>query len=146
MKGAKVFVDTNVLIRGTISTAPYHQEAAKHIFERIDQGIEMWISRQIVREYIAQVTRPQKFMEPLPYTQLELQINSLYGLFKIADETASVTSELLKLIKVIPTGGKQIHDANIVATMLTYNIDTLITQNMEDMKRFDGKITLVPLI
>ena len=60
-------------------------------------------------------------------------------------ETAAVTARLLQLIKEYPTGGKQIHDANIVATMLVNGIDTLLTQNIDDMKRFENEITLIPL-
>jgi predicted nucleic acid-binding protein len=46
----------------------------------------------------------------------------------------------------VPTAGKQIHDANIVATMLVYSIDTLVTQNMDDMKRFAEYVNLLPLL
>jgi len=36
-----------------------------------------------------------------------------------------------------------VHDANIVATMLTYGIDTLLTLNIDDFKRFADKIMLL---
>ncbi|MBL8131909.1 MAG: hypothetical protein JNL42_08630 [Anaerolineae bacterium] len=42
-----------------------------------------------------------------------------------------------------PTSGKQVHDANLVATMLVYGIDTLLTINMDDLKRYMDRITLV---
>jgi hypothetical protein len=48
------------------------------------------------------------------------------------------------LLLAIPTQGKQVHDANIVATMLAYGIGTLFTLNIEDMKRFSGRIQLLP--
>ena len=63
--------------------------------------------------------------------------------FQIADETDITTRELLKLIQSYPIGGKQIHDANIVATMLAYDIDTLMTLNTSDFKRFSDQITLI---
>lgn len=59
---------------------------------------------------------------------------------------AATTAELLNLLREFPVGGKQIHDANIVATMLVHDIDTLVTQNIEDFKRFSGKIGLIPLV
>jgi len=52
----------------------------------------------------------------------------------------------LSLLKAYPTGGKQVHDANIVATMMVYQIDTLLTQNLDDMKRFSGIVKLLPLV
>ena len=44
-----------------------------------------------------------------------------------------------------PTLGKQVHDANIVATMLAHGIDMLLTLNVDDFKRFEDKITLISL-
>lgn len=38
-----------------------------------------------------------------------------------------------------------LHDANIVATMLAYNIPALLTNNTEDFARFAGVITFLPL-
>ncbi len=42
-------------------------------------------------------------------------------------------------------GGKQIHDANIVATMQVYNISHLFTLNIADFMRFSSFITLIEL-
>jgi hypothetical protein len=61
------------------------------------------------------------------------------------DETQAVTEQLLSLLRLYPTRGKQIHDANIVATMLAYDIDTLLTMNIDDFRRFSGQIHLVEL-
>ena len=49
----------------------------------------------------------------------------------------------MEILGVYPSGGKQIHDANIVATMLVYGIDTLLTLNVEDMKRFADRIKIL---
>jgi predicted nucleic acid-binding protein len=56
------------------------------------------------------------------------------SLFRIADETRDVTAHLLALLKIYPTRGRQVHDANVVAPMLAYGIDTLLTINADDMK------------
>jgi predicted nucleic acid-binding protein len=141
----KAFVDTNVLIRATIATAPLHKEAQQLIYSQWNNNVELWISRQVVREFIVNVTRPQPYAPTVMVGQLEQQVEMISTLFRVADETAPVTSKLLELLREFPTGGKQIHDANIVATMLVYGIDTLMTQNVEDMRRFVSKISLIPL-
>ena len=38
--------------------------------------------------------------------------------------------------------GKQIHDVNIVATMLAYDIPCLLTHNVKDFKRFGEVIRI----
>jgi len=72
-------------------------------------------------------------------------LDEIRNSFRIADETAEVTAQLLQLLKQYPTGGKQVHDANIVATMLVHGVDTLLTMNVVDFQRFQDRITLVPL-
>lgn len=39
--------------------------------------------------------------------------------------------------------GRQVHDANIVAVMLANGIDTLLTLNTADFKRYEDRITLL---
>ena len=46
------------------------------------------------------------------------QVNQFTERFQVADDTAAVTAQLVKLMGDFGIGGKQVHDANIVATML----------------------------
>ncbi|MBX3015254.1 MAG: hypothetical protein KF832_27290 [Caldilineaceae bacterium] len=64
----------------------------------------------------------------------------------MADENAATTTHLLQLLQTISIGGKQVHDANRVATMLVYGIDTLLTHNVADFVRFAHLITVMPLV
>ena len=45
--------------------------------------------------------------------------------------------------EVCRSGGKQIHDANIVATMLAYGERRLLTLNARDFRRYTDRIELV---
>lgn len=65
--------------------------------------------------------------------------------FNVAEDNAVATENLLTLLAQVPTGGKQIHDANIVATMQAYGITHLLTHNVSDFARFSHYITIVPL-
>lgn len=141
----RAFVDTNILLRATVSQFPQHEEAKSLVTGQIEAGIELWISRQVIREYIAQVTRPQLFMNPMTIDQVEAQLQAMRIVFQIADDTERVTAQLLRLLRDYPTGGRQVHDANVIATMLAYGIDMLLTTNIEDMKRFADRIGLVTL-
>ena len=140
---AKVFVGTNILLRATISRFPQHEQARLLVAQQIESDAELWVSRQVIREYIAQATRPQMFINPMSMVQVEAQIKSIRALFQIADDTEQVTTELLRLLATYPTGGKKVHDANVVATMLVNNIETLLTTNLKDLRRFSNEITLI---
>ena len=42
-------------------------------------------------------------------------------------------------------GGKQIHDANIAATMLAHDIPRILTNNVADFRRFEPAIGIIAL-
>ncbi len=58
-------------------------------------------------------------------------------------ENAFAPSEPLRISRRIDVGGKQIHDANIVATMLAYGERRLLTFNVADFRRYVDHIELV---
>jgi predicted nucleic acid-binding protein len=57
-----------------------------------------------------------------------------------------VTANLLHLLTTVPVAGRQVHDANIVATMLAHGVPKLLTHNTADFARFAAVITVVPLV
>lgn len=141
----RLFVDTNVLTRATITTAPLHEQASAMLADYYTDGVELWISQQIIREYVANATRPQIYSQPIEPRRVLEQVKRFREQFQIAQETIAVLDKLLSFVETIPMGGKQVHDANIVATMLTYGIETLLTHNISDFARFTHYINIVPL-
>ena len=141
-----VMVDTNVLVYAAIEDAPFHATAASAICRCVREGADFWISRQILREFVACLTRPQLFA-PLPSRSAVLQqAREWESRALVAEDSAHVTEILFDLLDRFPVGGKQVHDANIVATMLAHGISTLLTNNPADFRRFSRTITLRPLV
>lgn len=64
--GDPVFIDTNVLVYANVASAPLHQVAQEKTKAFFEAGVELWISRQVLREFIATLTRPQTFINPQP--------------------------------------------------------------------------------
>jgi predicted nucleic acid-binding protein len=143
--GNPVFIDTNVLVYASQIQSPFHQAAMEAIQGFYDAGVELWISRQILREYLATLTRTQQFSITLPIATVLEDIQYFLNRFLIAEDNSQVTERLLTLMETILIGGKQVHDANIVATMLVYGIPQLLTHNTGDFARFSGLITVLPL-
>lgn len=143
--GDRVFLDTNILVYANAAEAPLHQIALIAIETRYEAGVELWVSRQVLREYLVTFSRPQKFMNPRPISTVVERIRYFQSRFRVAEDNSAVTARLLDLVQQLPTSGKQVHDANIVATMLVYDIPTLLTHNTDDFIRFSSHITIVPL-
>jgi len=138
-----VFCDTNIVLRSSLEEIPEHAQVRAAIGWLHDSGTELWISRQIIREFCAVLTRPQTFTRPLPSATVLQLARALPTSYRVADETAEVTTALLALLDTIPCGGKQVHDANIVATMRAYGIGQLLTLNAADFRRFTPLIAVL---
>jgi predicted nucleic acid-binding protein len=139
------FVDTNVLVYAVSSGAPLHKRASEELRMRAESGQELWVSRQVLREYLAALSRPQTFTKPRPASELVSDIRYFLSHFRLAEEGHAVMEKLLELIEEVEIGGKQIHDANLVATMLAAGIPALLTHNVGDFVRFSEKIQVIPL-
>ena len=136
-----LFVDTNILVYANVIETPFHEQALSVINTAHQENRAIWISRQVIREYLVTLTRPQAF-DNLPKEIVLEQVKQFIKKLEVADDTASVSEELLQLLADFKVGGKQIHDANIVATMLAYDIPCLLTHNVKDFKRFESVIEI----
>jgi predicted nucleic acid-binding protein len=141
-----VFVDTNILVYASFPSAPLHEAARARLSEFENEGALFWTSRQVLREFLAATTRPGAIMPPPAPTALFQAVRQFEAEFRIADEDGGVTTLLLDLLKTQRVHGKQIHDANIVATMRRYGIPQLLTHNTGDFTRYVPVIGLLPLI
>lgn len=91
MTDAKAFIDTNILLRAVVRQMPLHKEAENLIQQMWNDGVELWISRQVIREFLVQVTHPRTFAPPLTVSQVTRQVEIIQTLFQIADESYTVT-------------------------------------------------------
>jgi predicted nucleic acid-binding protein len=140
------FIDTNILIYAALTSSPLHSEAIKALDDRERAGVELWISRQILREYLSALTRGGSSPPAVPVADLVADIMAFQRRYRIGEDGVLVTDQLLILVASVPVGGKQIHDANIVATMLAHGVRRLLTHNVADFSRFAPWIDVIPLV
>jgi predicted nucleic acid-binding protein len=143
--GSAVFIDTNVLLYTFASESAWHALARQRI-QILQQSIAaLWISRQVLRELLAAATRPGVLQEPNPVDRWLVAARELEGTMRIAEDDAQVTAHLLELLEAPGARGKQVHDANIVATMRRHEISYLLTHNTADFARYVPWIKTLPL-
>ena len=92
------------------------------------------------------MTRPGTTTPSPTFASLIPDIQSFTTRFRIAEDGPAVTAQHLSLLASVYCGGKQIHDANIVATMLAHGVPNLLTHNVGDFARFAAYITVIPLV
>ena len=70
-------------------------------------------------------------------------VQGLQATFNVAEDGPGVFGRLLQLLATYPGGGKQVHDANLVAAMLERRVARLLTFNAADFRRFKPLIEVV---
>ena len=138
-----MFVDTNILVNARIVEAQDHAIATATLDRAFQDREPVRISRQILREYLSVVTRPQTWQNAITYEEALDDVVGFVGTFEILEDGPLVTETLIALCHGVSAGGRQIHDANIVATMLAYGERRLLTFNTSDFRRYGDRIELV---
>jgi predicted nucleic acid-binding protein len=138
-----VLVDTNVLLTATTPARALHREALTVLNEWPDRGVPLWVSGQILREYLVVATRP------LDVNGLGLEVEAALanvaqfrGRVRLVDERVVVFEHLNRLVREIGCRGKQIHDANLVATALAHGAKRILTINVHDFRRFAAYVEI----
>lgn len=134
------FLDTNILVYASVDTSPFHIMALRAITELENTRQQIWISRQVMREYLATLVRPKI---GIPLGSLITAIRSFELRYQVAEDSPLVTAQLLTLLE--QGLSRQVHDTNIVATMIAYGIRRIVTNNPSDFTPFSSSITVVPL-
>ncbi len=143
--GSPVFIDTNVLIYASFPELSLSNVARHRLNALRGRELPVWTSRQVLREFLATATRPGTLSSMAPVHSIMEALHLWADQLTIAEEDAEVTQHLLALLVSPGARGKQVHDANIVATMRRYGIHYLLTHNGSDFTRYAPGITVLPL-
>jgi len=136
------FIDTNVLVYSTAAGAPFRAQARTALARLAATG-PIAVSRQVLREYLAVTTRPQAWANALTLAEATADIDTFSRRFTILEDGPPVWDQLMALSRRFSFGGRQVHDANIVATMLAHGETRLLTFNDVDFRRFNSLIEII---
>lgn len=142
----RVMLDTNVFLAATDESRTEHQDALALLNRWPDADTALCVSGQILREYLAVATRPATSNGlGLKPAEAAGNVRAIRQQTALLPEDARVTERLLRLLDDTQFAGRQVHDANIVATMLVHGVGTVVTMNTTDFQRFAGYISVLSL-
>ena len=141
---ARAFVDTGILLRAVFVNMERHKKGRdildRLIYEEEEGKAQLWISGQVVREFITQAAKRTK----PPTTRRALdQLEYILPSFQVAEETKAMQTQFRQLLRDYAVPRKAVHDANIVATMLTHDIETIYTLDSH-FTQFKERIKVLP--
>ena len=142
----RLVLDTNILLAATDQGRAEHSDAVMALNEWPASGTALYTSGQIMREYLSVATRPvaQNGLG-LARTDAIANVKAMRVRLRFLPEHDKVNDRLLKLLEEVECTGKQVHDANVVATMLTHGVDTIVTMNTDDFARFADRVRVMGL-
>jgi predicted nucleic acid-binding protein len=142
----RVMIDTNVLVAATDESRAEHHDALTILNDWPAGDTTLCVSGQILREYLTVATRPADGNGlGLKRPDAVGNARAIRERTTLLAEDAKVAERLLGLLADVDCSGKQIHDANVIATMLVHGIGTVVTMNLDDFARFGGYVNLVRL-
>ena len=142
----RVMLDTNVLLAATDQGRGEHRKALVVLNDWPGLGTTLYASGQILREYLAVATRPVEH-NGLGLSARDAVANAyvIRDRIRFLAEDSRVSDQLLMLTRDVACGGKQVHDANVVATMLVHGVEVLVTCNVADFSRFADQVRIMDL-
>ena len=144
MAAERCVVETNLLVYSTVAGNPWHEEARAWLTSLVDGRKTLCITTQILREYLVVLTAGRAFKRRFSVAEALLELNAILETVDLFGESPESTSIHRDLLRRNDVQGKRIHDANVVAVMLTNGVSLLATYNQTDFAVFE-ELQLVPL-
>lgn len=143
----RAVLDTNVLLAATDEARDQHESAVAALNSWPAAGIVLYTSGQILREYLAVATRPVDHNgQGLTQSAAVANAREFRSRLHLMNEDEKVSNRLLTLLGTVACAGKQVHDANVVATMLVAGVGTIVTANTSDFVRFSDYVQVAHLV
>lgn len=146
VKPDRVMLDTNVLLAATDEGRTEHRDALMIINEWAADDVTLCTSGQVLREYLAVATRPaERNGLGLKPADAVSNVRAIRERTVFLAEDTRAADRLLQLLSDVDCGGKQVHDANVVATVLAHGVGMVVTMNVADFARFEQYVSVVSL-
>ena len=139
----RAVLDTNVLLSATDPTRTDHEAALAVV---TDDPRVLVVTPQIIRECVAVSTRPIE-ANGLGADVVTATTNAvrLMSSLRVISEDADAVDRLMTLVRDGRAVGRQVHDADIVATALAHGASTIITSDTRHFARFSDLIEIQEL-
>ena len=137
--------DTNIMWRCLDSDDPAYTKISIGIEGLLNYGADIYITPQNLIEYHCLATRP-KLSNGLGLTLAEADSKAMKieTHFSILPDSAEIYPNWRRLIRRYSVKSRQVHEARLVAVMLTYGVTHILTRNAADFRRYK-EITVVDL-
>src|SRR6058998_978216 len=133
----RVLVDTNVLLRSAQPSHPLCPQATYAVSKLLRQKDAVFFCSQNIAEFWNVASRPAE-MNGLGFSQEEVleEVNSIENLLTLLPDIPAIYPVWERIVQDHGVQGVKVYDARLVAVMNVYAIDSALTFNVADFKRY----------
>lgn len=139
-------LDTGILLRLVDKQDRQHDLVRRTLGLLGNASEELWIAGQNVAEFLNVATHPvaNNGLAMASAQAVELFQREIESIASVLLEGNETHGEYLRLVAQCSVAGKQVHDARLIAVMLTWQVENLLTLNDRHFRRFEPEgITVV---
>jgi predicted nucleic acid-binding protein len=140
-----ILVDTNILVHLANYQDSQHVGAMDAYVRLLEGGHRLFVTTQVLREFWVACTRPLEVGGMGLTAELaEQALFDVEAAFFRVEDSDRVYSKWRELVAVYSVLGKQVHDANLAASMIVNGLTHILTFNGKDFARFKEITVLDP--
>ena len=142
----RVLVDTNVLLRSAQPNHPLSSQARQSVSRSIRKRDSVSFCSQNIAEFWNVATRPtDKNGLGLSHAEVLQEVSSIESLLILLPDIPAIYTAWKAIVRDHKVLGVKVYDARLVALMSVYAIDSILTFNDVDFKRYSGITAIHPL-
>lgn len=130
--------DTNILLRIVQPNNPSYQTVQTAVRQLQADGHQLYATAQNFAEFWCVSTRPSGKSNGFGFTpsQTDILLQTVEQLFPLLPDSPNVYFEWRQLVVNYGVSGVQVHDARLVATMISHKIKYILTFNTRHFTRY----------
>lgn len=141
----RVLVDTNILLRSAQPNHPLCPQATHAVSKLIRQKDALFFCCQNMAEFWNVATRPAESNGlGLSHEEVIQEVSSIENLLTILPDIPAIYSAWKEIVRDHKVQGVKVYDARLVATMKVYSVESILTFNTADFKRYSSITALHP--
>jgi predicted nucleic acid-binding protein len=141
----RVLIDTNILLRNAQPTHPLCPQATRAVSKMIRQKDSVFFCSQNIAEFWNVATRPADLNGlGLSHQEAIQEVSSIEKLLTLLPDVPAIYSAWKEIVRKHKVQGVKVYDARLVATMNVYGVESILTFNAADFKRYDNITAVHP--
>jgi predicted nucleic acid-binding protein len=141
----RVLVDTNILLRSAQPNHPLCSQATRAVSRLIRQKDAVFFCSQNIAEFWNVATRPADLNGlGLSHEEALKEVSSIERLLTLLPDIPAIYTAWKETVRDHKVQGVKVYDARLVATMNVYAVESVLTFNTADFKRYASITALHP--